>query len=95
MCVLIDEPTDGVDVEEVHRCSEDGFEHAVVQRLCSPDQHVEQEHIPDESKNDDGQRQTSINAQVEVCVQLPGDVQTVLYDGAVGVQLVLLFGPDR
>lgn len=38
---------------------------------------------------------TSINAQVEVCVQLLGGVLTVLDDGAVGVQLVLFFSPDR
>lgn len=64
MCVSIDDPTDGVDVEEVHRCSEDGFEHAVVQRLRRLDQHVEQEHIPDESENDDGQRQTCKNKRL-------------------------------
>lgn len=53
ICVLTDQLTDRVDVEEAHRCSEDGFEHAVVQRLCTPHQHVEQEHIPNKTKNDD------------------------------------------
>lgn len=38
---------------------------------------------------------TSINTQVEVCVQLLGDVLTVLDDGAVGRQLLLLVSPDQ
>lgn len=50
--------TDRVDVEKAHVCSEYGVEHAVVQSLCRPHQHVEQSDIPDEAKNDGGRSQT-------------------------------------
>lgn len=46
--------TDWVDVKEANGRTQDGFEHAVVQELCTPDQHVEQEDVPQKSKNDGG-----------------------------------------
>lgn len=38
---------------------------------------------------------TSVNTQVEIQIQLCRDVQSVLDDGAVGSQLVLLLSPDQ
>lgn len=43
--------TDGVDVEEVDGCADDGVEHAVVQRLSRPYQHVEDQQAPDVTKH--------------------------------------------
>lgn len=58
--------TDGVDVEEVHRRAEDGVEHAVVQRLCAPHQHVEQEQVPHEAEDDRGSCQTCRDEQQNI-----------------------------
>lgn len=46
--------TDGVDVKEVHRGSENGVEHAVVKRLRTSHQHIEQDEAPHEAKQDGG-----------------------------------------
>lgn len=46
--------TDRVDVKEANGRTQDGSEHAVVQELRTPDQHVEQEEVPQESENDGG-----------------------------------------
>lgn len=123
MAALTFSLTDGVDVEEADGRPEDGVEHAVVQRLCTLDQHVEQEEVPGEAEDDGGCCQTcsgatklhthtildntrsrvnnknniitSINAQVEVCVQLSGDVHAALDDGAVDSDLLLLISPEQ
>lgn len=50
--------TYGVDVEEADRCAQYGSEHAIVQSLRGPHQHVEHEEVPEEPKEDGGQRQT-------------------------------------
>lgn len=49
--------TDGVDVKEAHGRLEDGAEHAVVQALRGPHQHVEQQHVADEAEQDGDQGQ--------------------------------------
>lgn len=46
--------TDWVDVKEADGRAQDGSEHAVVQELRTPDQHVKQEDVPQESKNNGG-----------------------------------------
>lgn len=43
--------TDGVDVKEVDGRAYDGVEHAVVQRLSRPHQHVEDQQAPDVAKH--------------------------------------------
>lgn len=50
--------TDGVDVEEVDGCADDGVEHAVVQRLSRPHQHVEDQQAPDVAKHHSRSGQT-------------------------------------
>lgn len=46
--------TDWVDIKEANGSTQDGSEHAVVQELRTPDQHVEQEDVPQEPKDDGG-----------------------------------------
>lgn len=50
--------TYGVDVEETDGRAQYGSKHAIVQGLRGPHQHVEHEEVPEESKDDCGQRQT-------------------------------------
>lgn len=50
--------TNRVDVKEAHGCSEYAVEHAVVQGLCTPHQHVEQDQIPDKAESNGGYSQT-------------------------------------
>lgn len=58
--------TDWVDVKEAHMCSEYGVEHAVVEGLCAPHQHVKQDHIPDKAEDDGGCCQTFQNKRQKV-----------------------------
>lgn len=50
--------TNGVDVEEAYRRSQDGIKHAVVETLSSFHQHREQEDVPHEAKQDGGCSET-------------------------------------
>lgn len=50
--------TDGVDVEEVDGRADDGVEHAVVQHLSRPHQHVEDQQAPDVAKHHSSSGQT-------------------------------------
>lgn len=58
--------TDRVDVKEAYGYSEYGIEHAVVQRLRAPHQHVVQGQIPDKAKNDGDCSQTCKNHQQNI-----------------------------
>lgn len=69
--------TYGVDVEETDGRAQYGSKHAVVQGLCGPHQHVEHEEVPEESKDDGGQRQTCTEGTHSDPLPVGGGAQSI------------------